>query len=54
MNKRNPECPQCKRKTMIPHRQGSINPNPRSKTTAIRVCLDCYMDSVYAKYGVEA
>lgn len=48
------KCPRCLRKTMIGYRQGDHNPNPLSTREGIRVCMDCYMDELYAKFGVEA
>lgn len=49
----NKVCPKCSLKNMLPARQGEFNPNPRSKTLGILVCLNCYMDEVYASLGVE-
>lgn len=48
-----PRCPDCKEARMIGFRQGGVNPNPISKTSGNRVCLDCYMDSFYVKFGAN-
>ena len=53
-NLKKKQCPLCKQDRLIPHRQGEYNPNPISANYKVRICLDCFMDETYAKFGVEA
>lgn len=46
-------CPSCNGKMMEGFRQGAFNPNPVSRMTGKRICMECYIDEQYASRGVD-